>query len=97
MKRKIIGVTVGTSISPQTIMDKLHPVISVNGVKADENGNVKVETEPVSDEKIANSVETYLKDNPPSYRITINGVEPDENGNINIESIPGVGNSVVEF
>lgn len=97
MKRKIIGVTVGTSMSPQTIMDKLHPVISVNGMRADENGNVKVETEPVSDEQIANSVEVYLKDNPPSYRITINGVEPDENGNIAIESIPGIGNSVVEF
>lgn len=41
---KIIGVTVGTPISPQTIKDKLKPVLSVNGTKPDENGNVEVES-----------------------------------------------------
>lgn len=97
MKRRIIGVTVGTPLSPKSIMDKLGPVTSVNGVKADKDGNVEVKVDSVSDEQIASSVEAYLKDNPPSQRITINGVEPDENGNINIDSIPGIGNTVVEF
>ena len=40
---KIIGVTVGTPMSPQSIREKLKPVTSVNGVGADANGNVNVE------------------------------------------------------
>ena len=36
---KVIGVTVGTPLSPQMIRKKLKPVTSVNGVEADENGN----------------------------------------------------------
>lgn len=43
MSRKIIGVTVGTTISPQSIKDKIDPVTSVNGIKPDENGNVTIE------------------------------------------------------
>jgi hypothetical protein len=39
---KIIGITVGTPLSPSTIKDKLKPVLSVNGTKADENGNVEI-------------------------------------------------------
>ena len=39
---KIIGVTVGTPISPQTLKEKLNPVLSVNGVKPDKNGNAEV-------------------------------------------------------
>lgn len=39
---KIIGVTVGTSISPKTLKEKLKPVLSVNGVKPDENGNAEI-------------------------------------------------------
>lgn len=39
---KIIGVTVGTTLSPSSIKEKLKPVTSVNGVTPDENGNVKV-------------------------------------------------------
>lgn len=42
MKRKIVGVTVGTPMSPQMIREKLKPVTSVNGVEADNNGNVDV-------------------------------------------------------
>ncbi len=42
MSRKIIGITVGTPMSPRTLKEKLNPVTSVNGVKADENGNVEV-------------------------------------------------------
>jgi hypothetical protein len=39
---KIIGVTVGTPTSPKAMADKLKPVTSVNGVKPDDNGNVKL-------------------------------------------------------
>lgn len=42
---KIIGVTVGTPISPKTIEDQLKPVKTVNGVSPDKNGNVNVEVE----------------------------------------------------
>jgi hypothetical protein len=42
MSKKIYGVTVGTPISPQVIREKLKPVTSVNGIQADENGNVEV-------------------------------------------------------
>lgn len=42
---KIIGVTVGTPISPKTIEDQLKPVKTVNGVAPDKNGNVDVEVE----------------------------------------------------
>ena len=37
---KIIGVTVGTPLSPSKIEDKLKPIKTVNGVDPDENGNV---------------------------------------------------------
>jgi hypothetical protein len=36
-------VTVGTPISPATIERKLKPVKTVNGIGADENGNVNIE------------------------------------------------------
>lgn len=39
---KIIGVTVGTPISPKKIEEKLNPVKTVNGNAPDENGNVEV-------------------------------------------------------
>ena len=42
MNRKIIGVTVGTPISPAVIEEELKPVKTVNGVAPDENGNVVV-------------------------------------------------------
>ena len=42
MNRKIIGSTVGTALSPQSIKKKLKPVTSVNGKQADENGNVVI-------------------------------------------------------
>ena len=43
MSKKIIGVTVGTPLSPSKIEEKLKPVKTVNGVTPDENGNVNVE------------------------------------------------------
>ena len=39
---KIIGVTVGTPLSADKIKEKIKPVTSVNGVKADASGNVEV-------------------------------------------------------
>lgn len=39
--KKIVGVTVGTALSPDKIKEMIKPVLSVNGVKADESGNVK--------------------------------------------------------
>ena len=42
MNRKIIGVTVGTPIGPETMREKMKAVKTVNGVKPDENGNVNV-------------------------------------------------------
>lgn len=42
MSRKIVGVTVGTPLGISAIKEKLNPVTSVNGVEADENGNVEI-------------------------------------------------------
>lgn len=42
MSKKIIGVTVGTPLSPTKIAEKIKPVKTVNGVGPDENGNVRV-------------------------------------------------------
>ena len=39
---KIIGVTVGTPLSADKLKEKIKPVTSVNGVKADASGNVEV-------------------------------------------------------
>ena len=41
MNRKIIGVTVGTTMGTKSIQEKLKPVRSVNGVKPDASGNVE--------------------------------------------------------
>lgn len=37
---KIIGATVGTTTSPAKMKEELKPVTSINGIEADENGNV---------------------------------------------------------
>lgn len=42
MSKKIIGVTVGTTISLNKIENELKPVRSVNGTTPDENGNVEI-------------------------------------------------------
>lgn len=42
MSRRIIGNTVGTTISPNAIDRKIKPVKSVNGVTPDDNGNVEI-------------------------------------------------------
>lgn len=43
MSRKIIGVTVGTPISPSKIEKELKPVKTVNGTCPDDNGNVAID------------------------------------------------------
>jgi hypothetical protein len=45
MSRKIVGVTVGTPISPAAVERKLKPVKTVNGVKPDKNGNVDIDVD----------------------------------------------------
>lgn len=42
---KIIGVTVGTPMSPSKIENKLKPVKTVNGNAPDENGDVQLSVE----------------------------------------------------
>lgn len=98
MSRKIIGVTVGTTLNPRSIKDKLNLVTSVNGVKADENGNVKVNGVLTEADK-AEIVEDVIASIPVQPQITINGKGPDENGNFVIETQPGAteANNVVEF
>ena len=54
MRRGIIGVTVGTPISPATIKEKIKPVMRVNGTDPDENGNVQIEV--VDEQKVTNIV-----------------------------------------
>ena len=44
MSKKIIGATVGTTISPNRIAAKIKPVKTVNNTAPDENGNVNVKT-----------------------------------------------------
>ena len=44
MKRKIVGVTVGTTMNPYRIREKIKPVTSVNGNEPDENGNVTIDS-----------------------------------------------------
>lgn len=85
MNRRIIGVTVGTPISPKAIERKLNPVKSVNGVAPDENGNVAVDT--VDEQAVQKIVEDTVRDIDPV--LSVNGVEPDENGNVNIEGGTG--------
>lgn len=43
MKRKIIGVTVGTPLSPRSIQNKINPITTINGISADENGEIKTD------------------------------------------------------
>lgn len=44
MSKKIIGVTVGTPISPSKIEQEIKPIKTVNGKLPDKNGNVEIET-----------------------------------------------------
>lgn len=64
MSRRIIGVTVGTPQSPQSLKEKLNLITSINGVKPDENGNVKIDDIAVTDEQITQAVNEYLEENP---------------------------------
>ena len=47
MSKKIVGVTVGTTISPKLLDKKLKPVKTVNGVEPDENGNATLTAEKI--------------------------------------------------
>lgn len=71
MSRKIIGVTVGTTLSPSAMERKLKPVKTVNGSPPDENGNVEVAGggSSVTDEHINELIDAKLAglDVVPSY------------------------------
>lgn len=42
MRKKIVGVTVGTSISPESMRNKMQAVKTINDIAPDEDGNVEV-------------------------------------------------------
>jgi hypothetical protein len=42
---KIIGIPLGTPLNPAKIKEKLNPITSINGIKADENGNAEIKTD----------------------------------------------------
>lgn len=71
MSRKIIGVTVGTPISPRKIEEKLKPVKTVNGITPDENGNVVVVCEPGPAGKDGATVEEVLAAVPAANSVKI--------------------------
>lgn len=52
------------------------PVMTVNGIRPDENGNVAVATGEVSPEEIAAAVEGYLTENPVAGTMVVNIVDP---------------------
>lgn len=58
---KIVGVTVGTPLSPQTLKEKLKPIISVNGIGPDESGNVNVEIPDFDENKLTEAINTALE------------------------------------
>lgn len=43
MSKKIMGVTVGTPISPKVIEKEIKPIKTVNGIEPDANGNVNID------------------------------------------------------
>lgn len=56
MSKKIMGVTVGTPISPAGMERKMKPVKTVNGIEADEKGNVQVAPSAVDKQEIVSLV-----------------------------------------
>lgn len=86
---KIIGVTVGTPLSASVIKEKIKPVTSVNGVKADESGNVNVATVDVDVQEVVEAAlaeakasgafdgkDGYTPIKDVDYRDGIDGVSP---------------------
>lgn len=49
---EIIGITVGTPLSVEQIKARINPITSVNGVEADEDGNVEINAQGLSDEEV---------------------------------------------
>jgi hypothetical protein len=101
MSRRIIGITVATPLSIQKISEHIKPVTSINGVEADENGNVKVNGVYTESDK-AEIIQDVIASIPSTPQFTINGQGPDENGNFVIQLPPNPGdsdpdNNVVEF
>lgn len=57
MRKKVIGVTVGTPLKPSKIEEKIKPIKTVNNVGPDENGNVEIKIP-----EGANGKTPYIKD-----------------------------------
>ena len=92
---KIIGVTVGTPISVDKIKEKINPITSVNGVEADDQGNVDVQVS-VPENKIQTAVNTALENAKESGEFDGNQGEPGKDGvspTVSVEPISG-GNRV---
>ena len=88
MSKKIFGVTVGTTISPDTLAKRMKPVKTVNGIVPDENGNVSVNTVgpqgPKGDKGDPGPQGPKGEKGNPGAIQTINGLDPDENGNVEL-------------
>ena len=93
---KVIGVTVGTTLSPDKIREKINPVMSVNGVVPDEHGNVEAgvnagELRTAVDEALQDAKDSGLfegKDGKDGTSVTVANVS---------ESTADGGNNIVTF
>ena len=83
MSRKIVGVTVGTPLGISAIKEKLNPVTSVNGVEADENGNVEI-TIPASGGK-----SDYVVQDTAPEDTSVLWVDPDDNYDDGVVAVTG--------
>lgn len=104
---KIVGVTVGTALSPEKIKEKINPVLSVNGEKPDELGNVKCTFtfEGLTDEEKASlkgddgsrgTGILKVTTAPSNYTTTTNGVKPTKRMSLStIKSQSGVSEVLV--
>ena len=82
MRRKIIGVTVGTPHDPAIIESKIKPVKTVNDIKPDENGNVLI---PITDGEDGFSPTISVSTITDGHRMTIT----DKNGTKNVDVLDG--------
>lgn len=92
MNKKILGVTVGTTISPSSIGRMLKPVKTINGVPPDVEGNVDVLVgSPISVTKIEGGHRITIANADTVHTIDVmDGVslvctDPNNDGNIVIE------------
>lgn len=78
---KIIGVTVGTPMSADKIKEKIKPVTSVNGVKADETGNVQLQVPSQPGGGVGFTTDASLTLNPETKVLSVNTAKAVEQDN----------------